>query len=134
MVDEIGGVEVCVTNMAQDTHSGLLLNPGCQVLDGSQALAYARSRHYEEWIDGEWVEDQRADLGRIERQQLFIRTAVTAMLQKIESDPFSIGDLIGAATSSVQIDERPRPGARRRRPSRGRRGRACRPTPCRWRA
>ena len=104
MIDEIGGVEVCVTNMAQDTHSGLLLNPGCQVLNGSQALAYARSRHYEEWIDGEWVEDQRADLGRIERQQLFIRTAVTAMLQKIESDPFSIGDLIGAATSSVQID------------------------------
>ena len=26
------------------------------------------------------------------------------MLQKIESDPFSIGDLIGAATASVQID------------------------------
>jgi LCP family protein required for cell wall assembly len=104
MVDAIGGVEVCVENMAQDLQSGLLLNPGCQVLDGSQALAFARSRHYEEWIDGDWVEDPRADLGRIERQQLFIRTAVTAMLQRIESDPFSIGDLIGAATSSVRID------------------------------
>ena len=105
MVDEIGGVELCTTYPAQDTHSGLRLNAGCQVLDGSQALAYARSRHYEEWIDGDWVEDPRADLGRIERQQLFIRTAVTSMLQRIESDPFSIGDLIGAATSSVRIDE-----------------------------
>ena len=40
--------------LAQDTHSGLYLQPGCQMLDGSQALAYARSRYYEEWIDGEW--------------------------------------------------------------------------------
>jgi LCP family protein required for cell wall assembly len=105
MVDQIGGVEVCTMVAAQDTHSGLYLNPGCQVLNGSQALAYARSRHYEEWIDGDWVEDPSADLGRIERQQLFIRTAVESLLRKVESDPFSLGDLIGAATSAVAIDE-----------------------------
>jgi LCP family protein required for cell wall assembly len=105
LVDEIGGVQVCTYVQAQDTHSGLNLQPGCQILDGSQALAYARSRHYEEWKDGEWQEDGRADLGRIERQQLFIRTAVKALLQKVESDPFAIGDLIGAATATISIDQ-----------------------------
>ncbi len=105
LVDAIGGVEVCTYAAAQDTHSGLLLQPGCQILDGTMALAYARSRHYEEWIDGDWVEAAGADLGRIERQQLFIRTAVTALLQRIESDPFSIGGLIDAAIAALRVDE-----------------------------
>jgi LCP family protein required for cell wall assembly len=107
LVDEIGGVEICVEHAAQDEHTGLHLNPGCQKLDGTQALAYARSRHYEEFIDGEWREDSRApDLGRIARQQQFIRTAVTKLLRKVRRDPFSLGGLIGVATGSLRIDER----------------------------
>jgi LCP family protein required for cell wall assembly len=106
LVDEIGGVEICTMHAAQDLHSGLRLNPGCQRLDGSQALAYARSRYYEEWIDGEWVDDPSADLGRIRRQQHFIRTAAESLLQRVESDPFALGDLIGAATDAVRIDQR----------------------------
>ena len=79
--------------------------PGCgwtraaPNLDGSMALAYARSRHYEEWIDGDWVEAPGADLGRIERQQLFIRTAV---------------DQAAAADRERPVRPR-RPGRRRRR-------------------
>ena len=105
LVDAIGGVEICVDAAAQDTHSGLLLQPGCQILDGTMALAFARSRHYEEWIDGNWVEAPGADLGRIARQQLFIRTAVTALLQRIESDPFAISSLLDAAVAAVRIDD-----------------------------
>ncbi len=105
LVDAIGGVEICVDYAAQDLSSGLRLDPGCTTLDGSMALAYARSRHYEEWIDGDWVEAEGADLGRIERQQLFIRTTVTKLLQQVESNPFAIHDLISAATSAVAIDE-----------------------------
>ncbi len=104
LVDEIGGVEICTPYQAQDTHSGLLLDPGCQTVDGSQALAYARSRHYEEWRDGDWHEDGTADLGRIQRQQQFIRTAVTKLLQTMESDPFKVGELVGAATAAVTVD------------------------------
>lgn len=106
MVDEIGGVEICVKHSAQDENTGLRLNPGCQVLNGEQALAFARSRHYQEFIDGDWQEDPRApDLGRIARQQLFIRTAVTKLLRRVRRDPFALGDLIGAATGAVRIDE-----------------------------
>jgi LCP family protein required for cell wall assembly len=105
LVDEIGGVEVCTYVPAQDTHSGLRLDPGCTNVDGSQALAFARSRHYQEWRDGKWHEDGTADLGRIKRQQLFINNAVKKLLSEMESDPFQVGQLIGVATAAVTIDQ-----------------------------
>ena len=105
LVDQMGGVEICSFVPAQDLHSGLHLEPGCQVLNGSQALAYARSRYYEEWIDGDWQRDGTADLGRIARQQHFIRTAAEKLLATMESDPFQVGELIDAAISAVAVDE-----------------------------
>jgi LCP family protein required for cell wall assembly len=106
IVDEIGGVEVCTFNAARDIHSGLNLQPGCQVLNGDMALAYARSRYYEEWDGTDWHTDPRADLGRIERQQNFIRAAVAGMLADVSSSPFGSGDTIDAVTDSVRIDAR----------------------------
>jgi LCP family protein required for cell wall assembly len=104
VIDRIGGVELCVGNAAQDPNTGLSLQPGCQRLDGLQALAYARSRHYSEWDGSNWVEDPRADLGRIERQQLFMRAAIDGTLRKMSSSPFSSGDAIDAVVDSVRID------------------------------
>ena len=43
----------------------------------------------------------------------------TALLQKVESDPFALGDLIGAATATISIDENLDPVRGRRRPARG---------------
>ncbi len=106
IIDDLGGVEVCVGYGARDANSGLQINPGCQVLDGVQALAFARSRSYEQWDGTDWVEDPRADLGRIERQQLFMRAAVDGALRKLRSSPFGSGDVIGAVVDSVRIDDR----------------------------
>lgn len=105
MVDEIGGVEMCFWRPARDTHSGLDVEPGCHRLDGEQALAYTRSRYYQEWIDGEWQDVGVADLGRMERQQLFIRQAVSQVLLEIEGNPFALNDLISAAAASVRVDD-----------------------------
>ena len=80
IIDQIGGVEICIEFATRDLHTGLDLQPGCQKLDGVQSLAYARSRYYEEFRDGEWRIDPRSDLGRIERQQLFMRAAVNGAL------------------------------------------------------
>ena len=104
IVDEIGGVEICVDYATRDKNTGLSLQPGCQTLDGVQALAYARSRHYEEFRDDHWQEDPTADLGRITRQQQFIRRAVDGVMQRIQSSPFDTGDLVEAVASSVRID------------------------------
>lgn len=105
IIDRLGGVEVCVGFAARDVKSGLSLNPGCQQLDGVQALAFARSRTYEEWNGTDWQLDPRADLGRIERQQLFMRAAVDGALRKLRSSPFGSGDTIAAVVDSVRIDE-----------------------------
>jgi LCP family protein required for cell wall assembly len=106
IVDELGGIELCVGYAARDTHSGLTIQQGCQRLDGVQALAFARSRYYEEWDGQEWRLDPRADLGRIERQQFFIRSAVDGTLRKIQSSPFGSGEVIDAVVGAVRIDDR----------------------------
>jgi LCP family protein required for cell wall assembly len=105
IIDRLGGVELCVGFAARDLSSGLALNQGCQQLDGVQALAYARSRRYEEWDGSRWNTDPRADLGRVERQQLFMRAAVDNTLRKLRSSPFGSGDTIDAIVESVKIDD-----------------------------
>ena len=104
IVDKIGGVDLCIEHATRDLHTGLALQPGCQTLDGVQALAFARSRYYEEFRDGDWVTDGSADLGRIKRQQLFMRAAVNGAINEIRSSPFGSGKLIDAVTSAVRID------------------------------
>ncbi len=104
LVDAIGGTTICFDYVTRDTNSGLAQQPGCNRLDGEQALAYARSRHYEEFRDGDWQEDPRADLGRIERQQHFISTTVESTIQRLQADPFLASDLIDAATGTVRLD------------------------------
>ena len=105
LVDEIGGVEICVEYAAEDRNSGLALQPGCQTLDGRMALAYARSRNYQEFRDGDWrVEEGAPDLNRIARQQHFLRIAAAAVMDEINSNPFRLGDLIDAAGSVVRLD------------------------------
>ena len=104
LVDAIGGTTVCFEYETRDTNSGLHQDPGCNVLDGEQALAYARSRYYEEWRDGEWQQDPGADLGRIERQQQFIKATVDTTLQKVAADPFLTSELLDAAVGTVRLD------------------------------
>ena len=105
IIDRLGGVEVCVGFAARDVRSGLSLDAGCQVLDGVQALAFARSRYYEQWDGTDWKIDPRADLGRIERQQLFIRAAVDGALRKLPIVAVRLGDTIEAVIDSVRIDD-----------------------------
>jgi len=69
IVDLIGGVPVNVEKrmVYSDRLQGLFinLNPGYQVLDGAHAEQYLRFRN-----------DREGDIGRIRRQQVFLRAAV----------------------------------------------------------
>ncbi len=104
IIDAVGGVDLCVEHVTRDRASGLYLEPGCQTLDGTMALAFARSRQYQEFRDGDWRTDGTADLGRIRRQQLFMRAAINGAIVEWRSSPFSSSRLIDAVTASVRMD------------------------------
>lgn len=71
IVDAVEGVRICVTRAYHDRNSGLNIpKAGCYTMKGRMALAFVRARNV----------DPRADLGRIERQQLFMR----ALMKKVK--------------------------------------------------
>lgn len=105
LIDAVGGVNTCFDYPARDKHTGLDIGgAGCFTLDGVQALAYARSRYYQQFIDGKWVEDGTADIGRTHRQQQLIADAVKALLDKVTANPLAMNDVVNAAIDSVQVD------------------------------
>jgi LCP family protein required for cell wall assembly len=75
LVDSFGGIDVDFANPALDRGSGLVVPTAGRVhLDGQQALAFVRSRHYTEIIDGREVpEGGLPDVNRTQRQQVFLR-------------------------------------------------------------
>ncbi len=106
LVDALGGVQICVDFATRDVSTGLnITEPGCHVLDGVQALAYARSRHYEEYRNDQWHEDPASDLGRTKRQQQFVNLALHTALDRVKVDPFAAGRLIAAIGSSLRVDD-----------------------------
>jgi LCP family protein required for cell wall assembly len=105
MVDAVGGVEICFLHPARDGNTGLdIPDAGCRVLDGIQALQFARSRYFEQFVDGEWRIDGTADLGRIKRQQLFVTEALDRVLHRAGSDPLASGRFVDAAVESLRVD------------------------------
>jgi LCP family protein required for cell wall assembly len=106
LVDAVGGVSIFFPEPARDNSTGFeALTPGCNSLDGTQALAFARSRHYQVFTNGKWREDQSADLGRIKRQQEFIRVAVAKALTASSSSPIAATELINAALDNIKVDQ-----------------------------
>ncbi|HEX2153454.1 MAG TPA: LCP family protein [Acidimicrobiia bacterium] len=70
IVDALGGIELDFPAPARDLKSGLEVDEaGSQVVDGATALAYARSRSYEELRDGEWQTVRGGDIERTGRQR-----------------------------------------------------------------
>lgn len=100
IVDALGGVTIYFPAPARDTVTGLnvFVPPGgaCQRLDGGSALAFVRSRHYEELVSGKWLRDPTADIGRIKRQQDFLR--------KISSE--TAHQAVGSFTKAKDIADR----------------------------
>jgi LCP family protein required for cell wall assembly len=104
LVDGLGGVTIDFPNPAHDTESGLYVTESGPVeLDGEQALAYVRSRHYTETINGELVEDPRADLGRIERQQKFLSVVIDELSGT--KNPFSLARAASGMAEGLRIDD-----------------------------
>ena len=106
LVNSVGGVPIYFQYPSRDQWTGLFqYDPGCVTLDGTQALAFARSRHFEiSRTPNRWQEDPTSDFGRIARQQLFIKAALRKAVSKGARNPFVLRDLLGFAQKNVTLD------------------------------
>jgi LCP family protein required for cell wall assembly len=103
-VNALGGIYLNFPYPAKDSYSGLnITTPGCQLLNGAQALATARARHYEYYENGYWHTDGTSDFGRIQRQDVFIRSLITSAKSKV--NPLTVNAFIGSIHEGVTIDD-----------------------------
>ncbi len=105
IVDAVGGVAVPFEYPTRDRNTGLFVaEPGCVTLAGDAALAYVRSRHYQWYADEQWHTDPLADLGRLSRQQDFVRRLLAAMGERDLFDLDTLGTLIEVVQDDVVVD------------------------------
>ena len=96
VVNQVGGVTMCLPKALHDYDSGANIPAGCHNLDGAQALAFVRDRH--SFAD--------EDLQRIADQRAFLK----ALLDKATSpgvylNPFVALPFGSAAASSLSVDQ-----------------------------
>lgn len=106
IVDAIGGVHICVAHASRDKATGFYIGKkACKLQSGEQALRYARSRHFEEKIDGEWVTDATGDVGRGARQRAFISALVKEAAKYVIQHPMRTHTVMDAMTSAISVDQ-----------------------------
>lgn len=101
--EALGGVYLDFPYPAKDAYSGLnITHPGCQLVNGFQALAVARSRHYEWFQNGTWNYDVTSDFGRIDRQNAFLR----AMIDRAKRlyNPLTINNFLSKIPQGITLD------------------------------
>ncbi|MEU5716756.1 LCP family protein [Streptomyces sp. NPDC020403] len=97
LVDAIGGVTVKVEEPIKDKASGLDLSAGTHKLNGTESLAYVRTRH--------GIGDG-SDLGRIGLQQQFLLALLTEIKsQDLLGSPATTYKIANSATKSLTTDE-----------------------------
>jgi LCP family protein required for cell wall assembly len=104
IVEAVGGVNVCVEYPSRDKHTGLFMKAGCSTLDGVEGLAYARSRFFEQKVDGEWQLDGTSDIGRSTRQRGFVQALAKSAVLGVSGNPFKAGDVLKGGLSAVVVD------------------------------
>jgi LCP family protein required for cell wall assembly len=110
IVDSVGGVKVPFAYRTKDEQVGFReVGPGCVELRGSQALAYVRSRsgyRYFDETNQQWLSDPTGDIGRIARQQDFLRRSMQRALDRGTTNPATANALLNVALARVITDDR----------------------------
>ena len=103
MVDQLGGVTVCVPPGPgyHDVRSGLNLSPGKHLVTYDEALAYVRTRH----SVGSGA-DAGGDLPRIQLQQAFISSVIQQVNSTgVLSDVTKLLGIANTATQALTVDQ-----------------------------
>jgi polyisoprenyl-teichoic acid--peptidoglycan teichoic acid transferase len=106
LVDALDGVPLYFPHPVRDLNSGLdVPEAGCVRLDPANALGFVRSRSYQEYVDGQWRTDGTGDLGRIQRQQVFIVEALERAFDRGLRNPVTLDALIDSGLDAVTVDD-----------------------------
>ncbi|MBM3692566.1 MAG: LytR family transcriptional regulator [Actinobacteria bacterium] len=109
LVDSLGRVAVYLPYQARDAYTGLdIATPGCVELDGERSLQYVRSRYLEFANPGiaRWIPaDVIPDLGRIGRQQEFLRRLAGLAVQKSLANPFTANVVADRVVKGLKVDD-----------------------------
>lgn len=106
IVNAVGGVQVTFDAPTYDVCTGLHIHAaGTYRLNGEDALAYVRSRHYEVVRNGRWQPaDAIPDLGRIKRQQAFMREVASEAVKKSLNSPTRALHVVDALLPKLRAD------------------------------
>ena len=104
IIDSVGGVEICVEHDRRDWRAQLDIKAGCTSADGATALAWVRSRHPQEYVDGRWTTVAgSSDLSRIEHQQEVLLQLI-AKLNNFDS-PTDLARKVNGLSAAFTLDE-----------------------------
>lgn len=106
LVKAVDGIPIYFSAPFRDLdHTGINIEaPGCYTLGPDEALAYARARYVQYYVDGYWHSDGTADLGRISRQQAFLKRALKRSVAKGVRNPVVLNSLVDAGLQAVTVD------------------------------
>jgi LCP family protein required for cell wall assembly len=95
VVNDVGGVTLCLPGPVKDPKAGVNLKKGCQTLNGAQALGFVRTREFA--------------LGDLQREQ-DQRALLKSLLSKMTSpgtliNPFAVIPAASGAVSSLTVDQ-----------------------------
>lgn len=104
LVNAMGGIELHFDHQAYDKNSGFQVpSGGVHRLDGYNALAYVRSRHMVQVIDGVPTDDNLNDYGRQARQQQFMQRVFEKLGES--KNPFKALNVGSAFADGLLIDK-----------------------------
>jgi LCP family protein required for cell wall assembly len=105
LVDSFGGIDIFFEHPSFDPGSGLdVKEAGLVHLDGDQALAYVRSRYFNEWIDGVAVpQGGLPDVNRTIRQQTFLKAVMAEAAA--QRNPLKLASAADAMSDGLRIDD-----------------------------
>ncbi|MBV9381715.1 MAG: LCP family protein [Streptosporangiaceae bacterium] len=96
VVNEVGGVRICLPTALHDSYSGLNLSAGCHNLNGTQALGFVRDRH--SFAD--------SDLQRMQDQRAFLRALLAkATGPGVYLNPFTALPFGSSAAGAISVDK-----------------------------
>lgn len=103
-VNALGGIYMDFKYPSKDAYSGLdIPTPGCQLLNGTQALAVVRSQDFQYFETGQWHLTPLGDLARIRREDSFLKALVDTAKSKL--NPLQINAFLGSLPQGIVVDK-----------------------------